>query len=194
MHLGAVRSQRQRLLRSCPGSLDLCVAVIRRVRHVAFPRVGVGEADQRLDIVIVEPQRGLEKAAGSPGRLERQIPIPGGSAEKGVIDRVETAGTLARRSAALRRDHLYVDGPGQSGGDLVLHVEKIAALLVEAFGPQTPAALGINELRVEADPFARVLHAAFENIAYAELAADLAGVDRLALICKSGVARDREDA
>jgi len=92
------------------------------------------------------------------------------------------------------RDPIYMNGTSQSGGHLVLHVEKIGALLVEAFGPQMPAALGIDELRVEADPFARVLHAAFENIAYAELAADLAGVDRLALICKSGVARDREDA
>src|SRR5215472_7667442 len=100
MRLGAVRGQRQRLLRGCLSSVDLGVAVVRRVRHVDFPHVGVGEADQRPDIVLVEPQRRLEKTAGSPCRVERQIPVPGGPAEKGVIDRVETAGTLTRRAAA----------------------------------------------------------------------------------------------
>jgi hypothetical protein len=29
-----------------------------------------------------------------------------------VIDRVETVGTLTRRAAAFRVDHLYVDGAG----------------------------------------------------------------------------------
>jgi hypothetical protein len=83
---------------------------------------------------------------------------------------------------------------GQAGGDLVLHIQEVGALLVEAFGPQMRAALRINELRVESDPFARVLHAAFEDVSHAELAADLAGVDRFALIGKSRVARDRENA
>src|ERR1700751_1814961 len=43
------------------------------------------------------------------------------------------------------------------------------------------------------DPFVRLLHAAFEDIAHAELAADLAGIDGLSLISESGVARDHED-
>src|SRR5215469_9388569 len=181
MRLGTVRGQCQRPLRSCLGSADLCRAVVGRVRHVDFPHVGVGEANQRTDIVLVEPQRRLEKTAGLPRRLERQITVPGGPAEKGVIDRVETIGTLTRRTAALRRDHLYMDGTSQSGRHLVLHVEEIGALLVEAFGPQMSAALGINELRVKADPFARVLYTAFENIVHTELAADVAAVYGLAL-------------
>src|SRR5262249_20915692 len=129
-----------------------------------------------------------------PCRLERQMPVPSGPAAKGLIDGVEAVGTLAYRPPTLRRDQLHVDGTGQSGGDLILHVEEVGTLLVEALRPQMRPALGIDKLRVEAEPFARVLHAAFEDIAHAELAADLAGIDQLALICESGVARDREDA
>jgi hypothetical protein len=100
---------------------------------------------------------------------------------------------LARRPPALRRDQLYVDGTGQSGRDLVLHVEKVAALFVEALGPQMRPALGIDELGIEPHPLARVLHAAFEHVPHAELATDLAGVDRLAFVRERGVARDRKD-
>src|SRR5580700_3237161 len=55
------------------------------------------------------------------------------------------------------------------------------------------AALGIDELRIESHPLARVLYAAFEDVSHAELAADLAGMDRFALIGKAGAARDHED-
>src|SRR5207245_2840934 len=125
--------------------------------------------------------------------LERQMSVPGGPPVKGVIDGVETVRMLARCPPALRRDQLYVDGTGQPGRDLVLHVEKVGPLLVEAFGPQMHAALGIDELRIESHPLAGVLDAAFENVSHADLAADLAGVDRLALISERGAARDRKD-
>jgi hypothetical protein len=193
MRLGAVRGQHQRLLCSCLGSAYLCEPVVGRVRHVDFPHVGVGEANQCVDVVLVELQRRLEKTAGTPCRLERQITVPGSPPEKGVIDRVETVGTLTRRTAAFRRDHLYVDGAGQSSRNLVLHVEEIGALLVEAFGPQMPSALGIDELRVEPHSPGCVLHAPLENIPHAQLVADLADVDWLVLISKSGAARDHKD-
>jgi hypothetical protein len=74
--------------------------------------MGIGEADQRFDIVFVELQCRLEKTARPPRRLERQIMVPGGPAKKGVIDRVKTVRALTRRTTAFRVDHLYVDGPG----------------------------------------------------------------------------------
>src|SRR5215469_16917570 len=101
MRLGTVWGQRQRLLRGGLGGTDLCGAVVGGVGHVDFPHVGVGEANQRPDIVLIEPQCRLEKTPGSPRRLERLFLVPGGTTEKGVIDRVETARTLARRAAAL---------------------------------------------------------------------------------------------
>src|SRR5260370_30929790 len=83
---------------------------------------------------------------------------------------------------------------GQSGRDLVLEIEQVGWRLVEALGPQMRAALRVDELRIDPDPVARVLHAAFEHVSHAELATDLAGVDRLSLISEGGVARDHENA
>src|SRR5260370_15649499 len=120
--------------------------------------------------------------------------VPGGTAVKGVIDGVEPVGMLAGRPPALRCDKLDVNGAGQTGGDLVLDLKEVAALLVEAFGPQMCAALGIDELRVDPDSIAHVLHAAFEHVPHAKFATDLAGVARLALLGESGAARDYEDA
>src|SRR5215831_15371257 len=106
--------------------------------------------------------------------------VPGGPAAKSVIDGVEVVGMLAYRPPALRRDQLHVDATGQPGGDLVLHVEEVVALLVKAFGPQMCVALGVDELCVKSKPFAGVLHAAFEHVSHAEVAPDLASVDSLA--------------
>ncbi len=85
--------------------------------------------------MLVEAERGLKKTTGLPRRFERQMPVPGGPAAKGVIDGIEAVGMLARRPPALRRDQLHVDAAGQPGGDLVLHVEGVGPLLVEALGP-----------------------------------------------------------
>src|SRR6516164_9376088 len=104
--------------------------------------------------------------------------VPERPSVKSIIHRVEAVGTLARRPLALRRDQLNVDGTGQAGNDLVLHLEGVGALLVEAFSPLMRAALGIDELHVEAHPFSCVLHTAFEDVSHAELAADLAGVNQ----------------
>ena len=78
--------------------------------------------------------------------------VPGGPALKSVIDGVEAVGMFARRPAALRRDQLDVDLTGQAGGDLVLHVEEVGALLVEALGPKMRAGLSVDELDIDAQP------------------------------------------
>ena len=74
-----------------------------------------GKTQQRADVVLVEAERGFEKIASLPRRLERQMPVPGGPPVKGVIDGVEAVGMLARRPPALRRDQLDVDLTGQAG-------------------------------------------------------------------------------
>ena len=54
---------------------------------------------------------------------------------KRVIDGIELVRMLASRPAALRRDQLDMDLVGQAGADLVLDVEEVGALLIQAFGP-----------------------------------------------------------
>src|SRR5271165_951369 len=56
------------------------------------------------------------------------------------------------------------------------------------------AGFGIDQLDVDPDLIAGSLDAPFENIANAQFAADLLGVDRLALVGESGVAGDHDAA
>ncbi len=56
------------------------------------------------------------------------------------------------------------------------------------------AAFGVDELRVEAHAVLFALDRAFEDVADAELLADLLGVDVLALVGEGGVAGDDETA
>jgi hypothetical protein len=51
---------------------------------------------------------------------------------------------------------------------------------------------GVDQLRVDADLVARALDASLDDVANTELAADPLCVDRLALECESGAARNHE--
>ncbi len=82
----------------------------------------------------------------------------------------------------------------QSRDDLVLHVEQIGDRLVETLRPEVAAALGVNQLDIDAHALAAALDAALEDIANVELAPDLLQVDGLALVGEGGVAPDDERA
>jgi hypothetical protein len=120
--------------------------------------------------------------------------VPFGPAVEGVIKGIEAVAMLARSAPALSRDELHVDSAGQPRGDLVLRIEEVGVRLVEAFGPKMRAALGVDELGADPDPVVRALHAAFENVTQAEPKADLANIDRPALVAAGGVARNHEEA
>ena len=66
--------------------------------------MGIGDAQQRTDVVLVEPERGLEEATSLPGRFERQGLVPFGPAVEGVIKGIEAFGMLGALCAgSLRR-------------------------------------------------------------------------------------------
>ena|SRR5215210_1601471 len=50
--------------------------------------------------------------------------------------------------------------------------EQIADLPFKAVRPEIPAGFGVDELRIHAHALSRLAYAAFEHIAYAELASD----------------------
>jgi hypothetical protein len=52
------------------------------------------------------------------------------------------------------------------------------------------AALGVDELDVHPDAIGRALDAAFEHVAYVELASDQFEIERLVLVAESGVSPD----
>ena len=75
---------------------------------------------------------------------------------------------------------------------VVLHAEEVGERFIETLRPEMTAALGVDELRIDAHLVLIALHRTFQHIANAELLADLPGVGVLALESEGGVARDDE--
>ena len=61
----------------------------------------------------------------------------------------------------------------QSRDDLILELEQIRQIILEAIGPEMRAGLTVNKLRVDAHSVAVPLYRAFEDIAHAQFLADL---------------------
>src|SRR6266849_774258 len=80
----------------------------------------------------------------------------------------------------------------ETARDLVLSLREIGAIGVEAVGPDVGAALRIDQLNVYPNLIARPPHAPFEDIADAELAADLLRVDGFSLVGECRIAGDHE--
>jgi hypothetical protein len=85
MCIGVVRGQCQRLCHCCLGCADLARTIVGFV-HVDLRHMGVCETQQRVDVVPVEAERGFEKTACLPRRLERPMTVPGSPPVKRVID------------------------------------------------------------------------------------------------------------
>ncbi len=85
------------------------------------------------------------------------------------------------RAAAQRRGHGF--------GDLVLDREYVAELAIEALRPLVVAGGDVDELHRDAQPVARLAHAALEQRADAELASDFARIEPRAAKLERGAAR-----
>ena len=101
-------------------------------------------------------------------------------------------GPFAHRAHRFGLNELDTERIGEAGDKLDLQFAQLAALALEPVGPNMRAGLGRDQLRVDLDVLADSAHAAFEQIAYAEVAPDLLGVDRLALVREGGAAGDDE--
>src|SRR3954468_8881498 len=64
---------------------------------------------------------------------------------------------------------------------------------VVSLRPEVIAERGVDQLAGDAHPACRFAHASFKHVSHAELACDLAHVDRFVLVGKGGVARDHEE-
>src|ERR1700730_3741786 len=82
--------------------------------------------------------------------------------------------------------------PRETAGDLALRFREVGTTGVEPVGPDVRAALGIDQLHIHFDLIIGPADAAFKNIANAELAADLLGIDGFALVDERRVAGDHK--
>jgi hypothetical protein len=81
---------------------------------------------------------------------------------------------------------------GKSCDDFVLHIEKIGDGLIEAFGPEMIASLGVDELDVDSHTAATALNASLQHVPHVQLAADLFQIDMFSLVSESRVSTDHE--
>ena len=75
---------------------------------------------------------------------------------------------------------------------MILQIEDILGRAIETVRPEMGSALGLDQLPGDAHPVGRLADAPFQQIADAELAADLPDIDGAALVGKGGVAGDHK--
>src|SRR5262249_47176789 len=76
--------------------------------------------------------------------------------------------------------------------DLILQIEDILKVAVEAIRPDMSPRAGIYELAGDAHPVSHLAHAALKHIAYPKFATDLPNVDCFSLVREGRVAGDDE--
>ena len=140
-----------------------------------------GKADRRKHVGGIERRRPLEQAARLREIVRRDALVPPGPALKAEVHRIGVR--LSLRAAGLGGQELCAERIGEPRDDFVLHVEEIGHRLVETLRPKMFAALGVDELDIDAHPGAGPLNAALEDIADVQLAPDLLA-DRRARPCR----------
>src|SRR6516225_12390159 len=111
-----------------------------------------------------------------------------GQGAKVEIVGVETVRALTLGSLYLGLAQTGFDRANDAQGNLVLHRENVVERAIVALGPDMPAAPRLDQLCRQTDAVASLAQAAFEDIAHAELAADLLHVDGAAFEGKGRVA------
>ena len=111
----------------------------------------------------------------------------------GVVVRAKVLRPLAARALDLGKSDRRLQRPCNPLGDLVLQVKDVLERAINAIGPDVRAAGRIDQLHGDAQAVSRLLHAAFQHVAHAELATDLLHVDCLSLVDEGRVACDDEE-
>ncbi len=170
----------------CGGSLGFVETKLREENLVAMgePRMGGG-------VVRVQLERVLQNPRGDPGVGGRHRGHVRQRAQIEVIG-VEIVGMLSPGAFDLRALQAGLDDADDLVGDLVLQVENVFQRAVVAVGPQMRPGRGLDQLRRDAHPVARLAHASFQDIAHAELTPDLSHIDGSALVGEARIARDHE--
>ena len=109
------------------------------------------------------------------------------------IPGIEAVWRLPASPCGLGRQDLRLDRPNDAVGDVVLQLENIEQLAIVSLRPQMGPLRGVDQLAGDPDRVGRLAHAAFQHISDAQLARDLANIDRLALVGECGISRDDEE-
>src|ERR1700722_14964691 len=152
----------------------------------ALDRVRARRSYERFDVAGVGDKRAIETNVRLRHVLRRVTPVEPGHTLKIEIHRVR--GRRLFRASRRGGGELVVQCAGETGDDLVLHVEEIGARLVETLGPEMITRFGVDELHIDAHAITAALNAAFDDITNVQLAADLLEIDGLPFVGECGVA------
>src|SRR5215471_8175687 len=97
-------------------------------------------------------------------------------------------------SPSFGRDEFGTQGVGEPRYDFVLHVKEVSKRLIKALGPEMVAGFGVDQLHVNAKPFAAPLQRALQYIADIQLASQPLYIHGFAFERERGVARNHERA
>ena len=156
---------------------------VDRFPGVEIEHADVDPAEQRVGVRIfgIERQRLEQQVLRAAMIVRRHAPhvrqrlhhqVPG----------VDALRRLAPHPRRLGEQDLRADRTDHPVGDLVLQREDVGELAVVAVGPQMIAERRVDQLAGDAHAARRFAHAAFEDVAHAELARDRPHVDRAALV------------
>ena len=96
------------------------------------------------------------------------------------------------RAFDLQPPYARLDDADDPVGDLVLKVENVLQRSVKFVRPEMSPGLSFDKLSRDAQARAGSPHTPLKHVAHAEITADLAHIDRLALVDKARVAGDHE--
>jgi hypothetical protein len=105
---------------------------------------------------------------------------------------VEIVGRFFLRALDLGQPEARLDGGHDAHRDTILQLEYLGEVAIEPIGPDMAAGSGLDELSRNAHSPARFADRTLEDIADAQFAPDLAGVDRLVLVNEGRVPGDDE--
>ena len=145
----------------------------------------------RHGVFGVELHRSREHLSRLGIRLLRGAPVILQAAQDIVIG-LDVPGGRSPEAVFLRSGELHREDPDDLLRDLVLQGEDVLQIPVITLRPHVVPRGGVDELGGDPHAIAGLANAALQDVAHAQLAAHLRGLDRPALVREDGVARDHE--
>jgi aerobic carbon-monoxide dehydrogenase large subunit len=130
----------------------------------------------------------LERSAVKPFSLIERLHHPVPEQENGLCFEHEIHGfgivASAIRLAGGRPDQRRAQRVGDACGDLILQAGEIRAVAIKSLGPDLGVGLRIDQLSIYANMVVRAVDATLQQIANAEVGADLLGIDKLSFVAE----------
>src|SRR5262245_19620376 len=182
--------------RGCAGFKGSLGQFTDRRMRIQIEHVRVGPTQQRMDMRT--PLRRCARSGLLQQLLCKQLLAYAHAPQmwKGLcyqFVRVRVIGRLAPQTHRFGHDELRPDRIDDTIGDVILPAEDVGDRAIVAVGPDVNTLGGVDQLRGDPYSIARLAHAAFEDVARPQLAAEFPDVDRFTFAGKGRVTIDNRE-